>query len=45
MIFDLPSGSSGQYPRAEECKICYEAPVDCVLYVCGHMCLCYQVES
>ena len=35
-----PPSASG-----EECKICYEAPVDCVLYVCGHMCLCYQVTS
>lgn len=26
----------------EECKICYEASVDCVLYQCGHMCLCYE---
>jgi len=26
----------------EECKICYEATVDCVIYQCGHMCLCYQ---
>nr|CAG4640731.1 EOG090X03H5 [Eulimnadia texana] len=24
-----------------ECTICYERNVDCVLYTCGHMCLCY----
>jgi len=28
--------------RSDECKICYESPVDCVLYMCGHMCLCYE---
>jgi len=41
---DQASGSSRQpeSSRSEECKICYEATVDCVLYVCGHMCLCYQ---
>lgn len=33
-----PGGSE----RSEECKICYENQVDCVLYVCGHMCLCYE---
>jgi protein neuralized len=26
----------------DECKICYENIVDCVLYACGHMCLCYE---
>lgn len=25
-----------------ECVICYEADVDCVLYSCGHMCMCFQ---
>ena len=28
----------------DECKICYENIVDCVLYACGHMCLCYEVS-
>jgi len=31
-----------QEVRSDECKICFEAAVDCVLYTCGHMCLCYQ---
>ena len=31
--------------RSDECKICYESPVDCVLYMCGHMCLCYEVRN
>ena len=25
-----------------ECVICYESSVDCVLYSCGHMCMCFQ---
>ncbi|CAK1587895.1 unnamed protein product [Parnassius mnemosyne] len=25
-----------------ECTICYENPVDSVLYMCGHMCMCYR---
>lgn len=25
-----------------ECTVCYERSVDCVLYSCGHMCLCYE---
>lgn len=26
----------------EECKICLNAPIECVLYSCGHMCLCWN---
>ena len=25
-----------------ECSVCFEKAVDCVLYTCGHMCLCYE---
>ncbi|KAL7644083.1 UNVERIFIED_CONTAM: hypothetical protein RMT77_004906 [Armadillidium vulgare] len=25
-----------------ECTVCYEKAVDSVLYVCGHMCMCYE---
>ena len=25
-----------------ECVICYESEVDCVIYSCGHMCMCFQ---
>lgn len=28
-------------PR-EECRICLDAPIECVFYVCGHMCLCWN---
>ncbi|KAH8278381.1 hypothetical protein KR018_001429 [Drosophila ironensis] len=27
---------------AAECTICYENPIDSVLYMCGHMCMCYD---
>ncbi len=26
----------------EECKVCWNAPIECVLYSCGHMCLCWN---
>ncbi|RUS84286.1 hypothetical protein EGW08_007930 [Elysia chlorotica] len=25
-----------------DCKVCWEQPVNCVLYTCGHMCLCFD---
>ncbi|CRL00620.1 CLUMA_CG013880, isoform A [Clunio marinus] len=25
-----------------DCTICYENPIDSVLYMCGHMCMCYD---
>lgn len=37
--------NSRNYPsnsRLNECTVCYEKPVDAVLYTCGHMCLCYD---
>ncbi|OWR47426.1 putative neuralized [Danaus plexippus plexippus] len=43
----LPS-TSRQYSMLEgnltgaECTICFENPVDSVLYMCGHMCMCYR---
>ncbi|GFR91453.1 protein neuralized [Elysia marginata] len=27
---------------AMDCKVCWEKPVNCVLYTCGHMCLCFE---
>lgn len=40
---EQPSRSK-ETKSTDECKICYEASVDCVLYVCGHMCICYEVD-
>ncbi|KAK3853856.1 hypothetical protein Pcinc_039625 [Petrolisthes cinctipes] len=34
---ELPQG-----PSPHECTVCYEKPVDSVLYMCGHMCMCYE---
>lgn len=25
-----------------QCYICYENPIDSVLYTCGHMCMCFN---
>lgn len=25
-----------------DCKVCWERAINCVLYTCGHMCLCYE---
>jgi len=27
---------------SNECAVCLERPPDCVLYMCGHMCMCYN---
>lgn len=27
--------------QPSECYICYERSIDSVLYMCGHMCMCY----
>jgi protein neuralized len=27
---------------SNECSVCLEKPSDCVLYTCGHMCMCYD---
>ncbi|XP_045607794.1 protein neuralized isoform X1 [Procambarus clarkii] len=34
---ELPAGTA-----LHECTVCYEKPVDSVLYMCGHMCMCYE---
>ena len=37
------SGDSGMSGMVQnECVVCYEADVDCVLYSCGHMCMCFS---
>ena len=37
-----PSSPSHSHPASTECVVCYETEVDCVLYSCGHMCMCFQ---
>jgi len=27
---------------SNECSVCFEKPTDCVLYMCGHVCMCYE---
>jgi hypothetical protein len=27
---------------SNECSVCLDKPSDCVLYTCGHMCMCYE---
>jgi len=27
---------------SNECTVCFEAPINTVLYICGHMCMCYD---
>ncbi|KAG1661233.1 E3 ubiquitin-protein ligase NEURL1 [Nymphon striatum] len=47
LLVDISSeqiaGSDGLQDNARnECAVCYERPVNSVLYTCGHMCLCYE---
>ncbi|XP_022905558.2 protein neuralized isoform X1 [Onthophagus taurus] len=35
-------GTSIAYGAGAECTICYENSIDAVLYMCGHMCMCYE---
>lgn len=32
-------------PNQPECSICLDLPPDCVLYTCGHMCLCHACAT
>ena len=39
----MGQGSGGVEPQVVDsgnCAICSEAGIDCVLYRCGHMCVC-----
>ena len=36
----LNTSTSSQ--NTAECIVCNEKQVDCVIYTCGHMCLCYE---
>ncbi|XP_026686490.1 protein neuralized-like [Diaphorina citri] len=36
------SGTGSTMGGSAECTVCYEKPIDAVLYMCGHMCMCYE---
>ncbi|KAF8790750.1 protein neuralized-like [Argiope bruennichi] len=38
-------GTSGQQQTCNECVICFGEQVDCAVYRCGHMCMCYSCAS
>lgn len=37
-----PLGLPLDRASATECSVCLERPIDCVLYTCGHMCMCHE---
>ena len=37
-----PLGDEGDVDERSECTVCYEKPVNAVLYTCGHLCMCYD---
>lgn len=39
---DRPSRSEAEDNSSNECAVCLERTPDCVLYTCGHMCMCYE---
>lgn len=40
-----PTGVDSSQEDSGECKVCCERAVNCVLYTCGHMCLCYTCAT
>lgn len=39
---DSPNRAATANGSREECRICWDAPIECVFYACGHMCLCWN---
>ncbi|XP_076258346.1 E3 ubiquitin-protein ligase neur isoform X1 [Rhynchophorus ferrugineus] len=42
MVDGTTAGPAQGLTAGAECTICYENPIDAVLYMCGHMCMCYE---
>jgi len=36
------SNSDSLNAIGNECNVCYEQPINSVLYMCGHVCMCYE---
>ena len=36
------SSMKSKNENLEECRICLDAPIECVFYTCGHMCVCWK---
>ena len=34
--------ANSKQDNSEECRICLDAPIECVFYSCGHMCVCWN---
>uniref|UniRef100_A0A914VF83 Protein neuralized n=1 Tax=Plectus sambesii TaxID=2011161 RepID=A0A914VF83_9BILA len=37
-----PPMDAKELQEGDECSVCMSAGVDCVIYTCGHMCMCYD---
>ncbi|CAJ0575665.1 unnamed protein product, partial [Mesorhabditis spiculigera] len=41
-FMSAPAGGADDGDEADECTICMNAKINCVIYKCGHMCMCYD---